>query len=104
MHREQLFRVLVGLLHALQTVELLLLEYRVGIRLHSSGQGEREQSFGIFRVGFETLPRQNACSREGVTEVLHATGISYAVFGVKKKNFIQEKSTGQHALSIHLFK
>src|SRR6266436_372459 len=104
MHREQLFRVLVGLLHALQTVELLFFEYRVGIRLHSSGQGEREQSFGIFRVGFETLPRQNACSREGVTEVLHATGIWFAVDAVQEPLFVQEKITGQHALTIHLFK
>src|SRR6267154_2699956 len=104
MHREQLFCVLVGFLHALQTIELLLLEDCVGIRLHTSGQGEREQSFGILRVCFKALLRQNACSREGVTEVLHATGIWFAVDAVQKLLFIQEKITGQHPLAIHLFK
>src|SRR5712692_10415600 len=104
MHGEKLFRVLVGFLHALQAIELLLLKDRVGIRLHSGGQGEREQSFGILRICFETLPCQNARARECVTELVHANGIWFAVDAVQKLLFVQEKITGQHALAIHFFK
>ena len=53
--RQQLFRVFVSLLHALQGFEMLLFQNRQGVRFHAGGQRQRKQTLVVLGIAMEAI-------------------------------------------------